>query len=297
MEEMILRVKGLTKRYGAFRLDRVNLEIPKGYIMGFVGQNGSGKSTTIKCMMDLIPFEEGTVELFGQGPEAKRELLKERIGYVSEDSYFYEDMTVEWTGRFVGRFYRNWDSALYRKLLARFQVDPRKKIKELSRGMKVKLSLALAMAHHPELLILDEPTSGLDPVVRNELLEVFLEIIQNESCSIFFSSHISSDIEKVADYITVIHDGRIVVSTDKHSLLDSWRIIRADRRYDETGLVEGLFGVKRNEFGFSGIAKDPQAFAKEWRSRFHDGEYKSERLTVDELLVRLAREEDKVCSH
>lgn len=294
MEEMLLRVKGLSKSYDTFKLDRVSIDIPKGYIMGFVGQNGSGKSTTIKCMMDLIRYDEGTVELFGEASASRRELLRERIGYVSEDSNYYEDMTVEWTGRFVGGFYSKWDAALYAKLLDRFNVNPRKKVKELSRGMKVKLSLALALAHHPELLILDEPTSGLDPVVRNELLEVFLDIIQNEQCSIFFSSHISSDIEKVADYITIIHNGRIVVSTDKHSLLDGWKVVKADNRYLDPVILKELTGVKTNEFGFSGITKDPPAFGREWRRIYPDGEYKLERLSLDELLVRIAKEEEQV---
>jgi ABC-2 type transport system ATP-binding protein len=297
MEEMLLRVSGLTKQYESFKLDRVSFDIPKGYIMGFVGQNGSGKSTTIKCIMDLVKYEEGTVELFGDSSRAHPEKLKERIGYVSEEPYFYEDMTVEWTGGFVGSFYRNWDAGLYRKLLSRFQVDTRKKVKELSRGMKVKLSLALAMAHHPELLILDEPTSGLDPVVRNELLDVFMEIIQNENCSIFFSSHISSDIEKVADYITVLHQGRIVASTDKITLLDSWKIVKADNRYRDSSLEGELFGVKGTELGYSGIAKDPAAFARSWKRRFPDGEFKLERLTLDDLLVRIAKEEDRVCAN
>lgn len=293
MEETILKVNGLGKSYKSFKLDQVSFEIPKGFIMGFAGQNGAGKSTTIKCIMDLIRYESGQIELFGQ-PQGAAD-WKERIGYVSEEPYFYEEMTVEWTGRFVGSFYRKWDGKLFRSLLNRFEVDSRKKVKELSRGMKVKLSLALAMAHHPELMILDEPTSGLDPVVRSELLEVFLEIIQNENCSIFFSSHISTDIEKVADYITIIHDGRIVVSSDKHTLLDEWKIVKADSRYRDPRMEAELFGYKQNEFGYSGIVKDVRAFERNWRRSFPEGEYKQERLTLDDLLVRIVKEEDRAC--
>lgn len=290
MEEMLLQVKDLTKRYETFKLDRVSFSIPRGYIMGFAGQNGAGKSTTIKCIMDMIRFDEGTIELFGDRERKHPEKLRERIGYVSEEPYFYEDMTVEWTGRFVGSFYEHWDRELFRRLLARFQVNAGKKVKELSRGMKVKLSLALAMAHHPELLILDEPTSGLDPVVRSELLDVFLEIIQNENCSIFFSSHISTDIEKVADYITLIHNGRIVTSTDKITLLDSWKTVKADSRYPAGGLEKLLSGYKEGEYGWSGVAKDIRAFDREWRRLYPEGEYKVERLTLDDLLVRIAKE-------
>lgn len=297
MEEMLLKVSGLTKNYETFKLDQVSFQIPKGYIMGFVGQNGSGKSTTIKCIMDLIRYDAGQIQLFGRNSGTLTEKLKERIGYVSEDPTFYEEMTVEWTGRFIGSFYPKWDTALFTKLLSRFQVDKRKKVKELSRGMKVKLSLALAMSHHPELLILDEPTSGLDPVVRSELLDVFLEIIQNENCSIFFSSHISTDIEKVADYITMIHNGKIVFSTDKHTLLDQWKIIKADSRYLDKRVEAELFGVKKNEFGYSGITKDIRAFEQCWRRSFPEPDYKVERLTLDDLLVRIVKEEEAVCGN
>lgn len=295
MDEVLLRVKDLTKSYESFKLDGVSFEIPKGYIMGFVGQNGSGKSTTIKCIMDLIRYDSGRIELFGQTGPNYSETLKERVGYVSEEPSFYEGMTVEWTGRFVGSFYKNWDKELFNRLLSQFHVEQRKQIKELSRGMKVKLSLALAMAHHPELLILDEPTSGLDPVVRNELLDVFLEIIQNENCSIFFSSHISSDIEKIADYISVLRNGKMVFSTDKHTLLDKWKIIKADNRYTDPQVMKQLFGMKRNEFGYSGIAKDPQEFARSWKRSFPEAHYKEERLSLDDLLVRIAKEGEEQC--
>lgn len=293
MDEMILRMHDVTKQYPSFTLDRVSLDIPRGYIMGFVGKNGAGKSTTIKCMTDIIRPDSGSIEWFGR-PAGRMALeLKDRIGYVGEEPSFYEEMTVEWTGRFVAGFYRRWEEPLFRKLLKQFQVDPRKKIKELSRGMKVKLSLALAMAHHPELLILDEPTSGLDPVIRNELLEVFREIIQDERASIFFSSHITSDMEKVADYIAMIHNGRIVMNGDKLTVLDQWRLVKADNRYLEPRLMSMLTGVKRGEFGFSGITRDIKEFDREWRRSFPSADYKVERLALDDLLVRVAGEEEE----
>lgn len=219
MENSILKVEGLTKKYEKFSLDNVSFSIPRGYIMGFVGRNGAGKSTTIKSIMGLIEYDKGNVDVFGLENRKYNHEIKQRIGYVSEDQYFYEDVTAEWMGNFAGTFYSKWDKGLFCKLLKRFDVDGSKKISELSKGMKMKLSLTIALAHHPELLILDEPTSGLDPVVRSELLELFLEIVQDENCSIFFSSHITSDIEKIADYITVIDDGKIVLSDEKHTIL------------------------------------------------------------------------------
>ncbi|HHW48708.1 MAG TPA: ATP-binding cassette domain-containing protein [Clostridiaceae bacterium] len=215
MDDMILRVSNLVKKYDNFSLKNVSFNVPKGYIMGFIGQNGAGKSTTIKAIMNLIDFDGGSIEIFGLDNRKHCNEIRNRIGYVSEEQYFYEDMTVEWTGKFIGSFYSKWDEGYFRKLLEQFSLDSRKKIKELSKGMKTKLSLALALGHRPELLILDEPTSGLDPVVRSEFLEIFLEIVQDDSCSIFFSSHITTDIEKVADYVTIIDNGRIILSEEE----------------------------------------------------------------------------------
>lgn len=293
---MILNVHNLCKSYPSFALRDVAFSVPRGYVMGFVGQNGAGKSTTIKCLMDVIPYEAGSIELFGEPYKANPLAMRNRIGYVGEDMHFYEEMSVEWTCRFVGGFYPQWDNKQLSSYLSRFQLDPRKKIRELSRGMKVKLGLALALSHHPELLILDEPTSGLDPVVRSELMDVFREFLQEEGRSIFFSSHISSDIEKIADYVTVIDEGRIVVSEEKHRLLDEWLLVKGDKRLLTDELSELLFGMKESEFGFSGIAKEPARFAAEWR-RAHSSTgstgYKTEKLTLDELLVRIVKEDTK----
>ena len=295
MTKNILEVTGLGKRMGNFELKDVSFAIPQGYIMGFVGQNGAGKTTTLKCIMDLLERDSGSIRLFGEDNRNSLVSLRNRIGYVSEEPYFYEEMSVAWTGRFVGSFYERHDPQWFLALLKRFQVDPAKKVKELSRGMKVKLSLALALAHRPELLILDEPTSGLDPVVRSELLDMFREVIQDEKCAVFFSSHISSDIENIADYITIINEGRIVVSTDKHTLLDGWSLFKAESRYRHPQLDALLSGRKENEFGYSGIVKDRNGFERKWAELFPGASGKMDRLTLDELLVRIVQEEKSVC--
>lgn len=297
MNEHILEVSGLGKRMDKFALTDVSFAIPRGYIMGFVGQNGAGKTTTIKCIMDFLAYDQGSIRLFGEDNRKNPVALRNRIGYVSEEPYYYEEMTVAWTGRFVGSFYKGHDPEWFLTLLKRFQVDPVKKVKELSRGMKVKLSLALALAHRPELLILDEPTSGLDPVVRSELLDLFQEVIQDEKCAVFFSSHISSDIEKIADYITIINEGRIVLSTDKHTLLDEWKLFKADSHFRHPQLDAMLSGRKENEFGYNGIVKDPAAFSRKWAELFPGAGCKMDRLTLDELLVRIVQEEKSVCAN
>ncbi len=291
MEETILRVDGLVKRYDRFQLDKVSFSLPRGYIMGFVGKNGAGKSTTIKCIMNLIKYDEGSIEIFGLDSRRNSLEVRNRIGYVSEDQYFYEEMTVEWTGSFIGSYFRHWKEENFNRLLKDFGIDKGKKIKELSKGMKVKLSIALAMAHSPELLILDEPTSGLDPVVRNEILDLFREIIQDEKCSILFSSHITSDIEKIADFVTIIDNGRIIISEEKDSLMEKWKVVKADNGYYCGELAVMLRGVKRGELGFSGITDNLKDFSSVFRKRFPEGKFKTEKAGLDEILLRLVKEE------
>lgn len=290
--DVVLNIDRLVKKYEKFSLKEVSFKIPRGYIMGFIGRNGAGKTTVIKCIMDLIPFEAGSIEVFGLDSRRCSHEIRRRVGYVSEDQYFYENMTAGWNLDFFGSFYPNRDRDLVLSLMKKFDIDPSKKVSELSKGMKVKLALALALAHRPELLILDEPTSGLDPVIRNELLELLLEVVQDENCSIFFSSHITSDIEKIADFVTFIEDGRIVISDEKDAILDKWRLFKVENSCSIAGLSERLTGVKKGEFGFSGITSEPESFTRELTSNYPDARYKVEKLSLDDLLVRIVREEE-----
>jgi ABC-2 type transport system ATP-binding protein len=293
LEQYILEVNGLVKRYKDFSLEKVTFSLPEGYIMGFIGQNGAGKSTTIKAIMNLVPFEAGDIKIFGLDNKDHTVELRNKIGYVSEEQYFYEKMSVDWTGKFIGSFYPNWDQHYFEKLLNQFKVEKTKKIKELSKGMKVKLSMALALAHHPKLLILDEPTSGLDPVIRNELLELFLDLIQDEKTSILFSSHITSDIEKVADYITIINDGKVIISEDKHGILENWGIIKAENSYFHQEIANKLAGLNKGDFGYSGATPDLEAFEVLFRKIFPQGKYLVERITLDELLLRIVKDSEE----
>lgn len=290
--DVVLNIDRLVKKYEKFSLKEVSFKIPRGYIMGFIGRNGAGKTTVIKCIMDLIPFEAGSIEVFGLDSRRCSHEIRKRVGYVSEDQYFYENMTAGWNLDFFGSFYPNRDRDLVLSLMKKFDIDPSKKVSELSKGMKVKLALALALAHRPELLILDEPTSGLDPVIRNELLELLLEVVQDENCSIFFSSHITSDIEKIADFVTFIEDGRVVISDEKDAILDKWRLFKVENSCSIAGLSERLTGVKKGEFGFSGITSEPESFTRELTSNYPDARYKVEKLSLDDLLVRIVREEE-----
>lgn len=237
MSEMILEVKNLSKKYTEFALKNINLELPRGYIMGFIGQNGAGKTTTIKAILNLIRQDSGEVRIFGLDPGEAEMEVKNRIGFVGENQYFYEEMSISWTVNFFKKIYSTWNNQLCNELLDKFKISRSKRVKDLSKGMRVKLAFALALAHEPELLILDEPTSGLDPAARHDVLQEIQEMIKDERKSVFFSSHITQDIEKIADYVTFIDNGQIIFSEEKDQVLDRFKKVIFSVK-DERGIAE-----------------------------------------------------------
>ncbi|HHU91747.1 MAG TPA: ABC transporter ATP-binding protein [Halanaerobiaceae bacterium] len=251
----ILEVDNLRKEYRDFNLN-VSFSLERGYLMGFIGPNGAGKSTTIKLIMNLLKKDSGAIKVFGLDNVKNEIEIKQRIGFVYDQNYYYDELTVEEMKGIISRFYADWDDELYRSYLKIFDLDPRKKIKELSKGMQMKFSLIMALSHHEELIIMDEPTSGLDPIVRRELLQILSEILQNENKGILLSTHITSDLDKIADYITFINQGRIVESTTRDFLLENYGVVRGKKELlmqTDKGL---LIGVKENEFGFEALVKD-----------------------------------------
>lgn len=279
----LLEVRNLSKSYQDFQLQDVNITLPAGTIMGFLGRNGAGKSTTMKAVMDLIKPDDGTVHILGMSMSEEEVAVKEQVGYVEDTPILNNTWTVEQTLKFARQFYPNWDQAGVEKNLERFDIPKNKKVSELSKGMKVKASLLLAMAHQPKLLLLDEPTSGLDPVVRGEVLELLLDFVQDESRGILFSSHITSDVEKIADWVTVIDDGEIFFSEDKESLLDRYRrIVLPGSGHEKTVDSPYLFNCQPTKAGYIGYTDRFDEFRKE-----ATGEWHSERLTLEELFVLL----------
>ncbi len=251
----ILEVDNLRKEYRDFNLN-VSFSLERGYLMGFIGPNGAGKSTTIKLIMNLLKKDSGAIKVFGLDNVKNEIEIKQRIGFVYDQNYYYDELTVEEMKGIISRFYADWDDELYRDYLKIFDLDPRKKIKELSKGMQMKFSLIMALSHHAELIIMDEPTSGLDPIVRRELLQILSEILQDENKGILLSTHITSDLDKIADYITFINQGRIVESTTRDFLLENYGVVRGKKELlmqTDKGL---LIGVKENEFGFEALVKD-----------------------------------------
>ena len=224
--DVILQVDNLTKQYSDFKLDNVSFSIPKGTIMGLIGENGAGKSTTINAILDLIKKDGGTVTFWGQELTENTKQLKEDIGVVFDGINFYETLTPAKIGKISQAAYSQWDVSLYQGYLKRFALPDDKEVKTFSKGMKMKLCIAVALSHHPKLLILDEATSGLDPVMRDDILDVFLDFVQDENHSILMSSHITTDLEKVADYITFIHQGKVLFCKSKDELRYHYGIIR-----------------------------------------------------------------------
>ena len=209
--ENILEVKNLNKRYKEFELKNINLSLPHGMIMGLIGENGAGKTTTIKSILNLIRIDSGEIKIFGLDLGKDEKEIKENVGVVLDDSFLSEYLTGKDINKIMKKIYKNWDEELFFKYLKEFNLPIDKISKEFSSGMKMKLKIAVALSHKPKLLILDEPTSGLDPVARNEILDIFQDFIENGENSILVSSHITSDLEHVADYITFINNGEIVM--------------------------------------------------------------------------------------
>lgn len=247
-----LEVKDLNKKYQDFQLKNVSFQLEKGYIMGFIGANGSGKTTTIKSILNMVHVESGEVHIMGKNMIEHELELKQDIGFAFGSIDFYSRSKIKRLTDVIKKFYKNWDNETYNNYLRRFKLDENKKIIDLSTGMKVKYSLALALSHGAKLIILDEPTSGLDPVARDDLLDIFQELVVDGEISILFSTHITSDLEKCADFITFIENGQIIHSAEKEELKESYLLLNGNgNQLDQ--VKEKLISYKINSFGFTGL--------------------------------------------
>jgi len=251
----VLNIQKINKTYENFKLKNVSFDLEKGYIMGFIGANGAGKTTTLKSILNMIHIESGNINVFGMDSKKDELSIKQNIGCMFGGIDFYPKRKIKSITGVVKRFYEKWDEEIYSKYLKKFKLDEEKKVFELSNGMKVKYSLVLALSHGAKLFIFDEPTTGLDPAARDDVLEIFQEIIEDGEKSIIFSTHIVSDLEKCADYITYIDNGEIIASTLKDEFIDSYRMIRGSKEVLKRVKYE-LISHKENSFGFKGLIKN-----------------------------------------
>lgn len=244
----VLCVQDLCKHYPGFTLENINFSLASGHIMGLIGKNGAGKSTTLKSILNMVPRESGSVSIFQRNFYQNERECKQRIGVVFGGIDFYPLKKLSAITSVTRKFYDDWDQQQYQKYLKLFDLDEGKKFKELSNGMKVKYLLTLALSHHAQLLILDEPTSGLDPVSREELLHIFRQIVKKENCSILFSTHITSDLDKCADDITYIQHGRVLKSADKDTFLSSFEHLKLPGDKGSLTLEEIMLRTERSEW-------------------------------------------------
>lgn len=252
----MLKVENLNKKFKRFKLKEISFNLEPGYIMGFIGPNGSGKTTTIKLIMNLLKRDSGKIEIFGIDNVKFEREVKDRIGFVYDQSHFYEDLTIKQMKNIVAPFYTDWDEYVFQKYVMQFSLDEKMKIKTLSKGMKMKFSLSLALSHNADLIIMDEPTSGLDPVFRREILDILYDIIQDENKSIFFSTHITTDLEKIADYITFINDGEIVFSETKDKVLESYVVVKGGNELLNSKTRKEFIGIRETNVGFEALANN-----------------------------------------
>ncbi len=279
----ILKVEKINKTYENFKLSDASFDLEKGYIMGFIGANGAGKTTTLKSILNMIHIESGNVQIFGKDIKSDEMNIKREIGYMFGGVDFYPRTRVSVLTDVIRRFYPNWNEKKYQSYINKFKIIGDKRICELSNGMKVKYNLAIALSHNAKLFIFDEPTSGLDPVARDEILEIFQELLEDGEKSILFSTHIISDLEKCADYITYIDDGKIIASLEKDEFKNSFKMIRGSKNQLDK-FKDNLVSFKENSFGFTGLMRTENV------KTVHDVEVASPSL--EEIMIYYAKRGD-----
>lgn len=255
----VLSVRNLYKTYEKFQLKDVSFSMEPGRIMGYIGRNGAGKTTTMKSMLNLVHPDSGSIQFFGMEMNEHEFEIKQRISFIFGAVNYYPQNKLKTITDVYRRFYKTWDERVYQAYLSSFELDAEKKINQLSQGMSIKYALALALSHHAELLILDEPTSGLDPVSRDELLNIFEDIVDHEGASILFSTHITSDLDKCADDITYIKNGEIIASQEKKSFLDAYRLVEGSSEQLSDAQNKQIIGLHERDGEFSGLLRKENA--------------------------------------
>ena len=277
--ENAIEIKDLTKKYDGFTLDDITFDVPKGSVMGFIGQNGAGKTTTIKAIFNIISRDAGTIKVLGLDNIENEYEIKEDVAAVFDELPFHEDFNAKQISIVLSSVFKNWDNEKFKELLTRFALPEKKKIKQFSKGMKMKLQIATALSHDAKLLIMDEATTGLDPVVRNEILDIFREYLQDGERSILMSSHITSDLEKIADCVTFIDKGKILLSGYKDDILDTHGLLKCSKADYENIDKEDIISARITDFGVDAMVSDREMCNKKYSGAVID------KTTLEEIML------------
>jgi ABC-2 type transport system ATP-binding protein len=264
--ENVLDIQNLKKNYGDFVLQDVSFSLPEGYIMGLIGPNGAGKTTIIKSIMNLIMKHGGNINIFGKDNLEHEVEIKSRIGFVYDNPNYYEHLNLKQIKNIIRPFYQEWDEQVFLKLVDQFELPLKKTIKKFSRGMVMKAAIAIALSHHADLIIMDEPTSGLDPVFRRELLDLLYQLLQSEKKSILFSTHITSDLERIADYITFINHGKVVFFKAKDEVFENYALVKGGNDLLNEETKTWFTGIRKSQFGFEALTDDVKKIKKNFGS-------------------------------
>ncbi|WP_042351500.1 ABC transporter ATP-binding protein [Bacillus massiliigorillae] len=254
--ENVIEIQNVSKAFKGFKIDNLSLEVKKGFVTGFIGGNGAGKSTTIKMIMNLLSPDSGDISLFGMNYLNNSKEIKERIGFVYDDNIFYDGLTLKHINKIIAPAYKQWDQKQFMYYTNLFELPLNKKIKTFSKGMKMKASLAIALSHHAELIIMDEPTSGLDPVFRRELLDILHHIMQDGERSIFFSTHITTDLDRIADYIAFIQDGQHIFTKDIYAIGEDYALVKGPLDLLDSDTEREFISVQKANTGFEGLTEN-----------------------------------------
>ena len=282
-----LILKNVNKKYekSNFAIKDISFSVPEGSIVGFIGENGAGKSTTMNCILNVIRRDSGTIEIFGREMTDEDIDIRENIGVVYDSNNFPEYLTAKQLADILGRIYSKWDDFCFEQFLRRFGLPESQKIKTYSRGMSMKLAIAVALSHDSKLLILDEATSGLDPIMRDEILDVLLEFVKQENHSILLSSHITSDLEKIADYIVFIHNGEIILNKTKDELIYEYGVIRCSENDFHNILPEDILSSMKKDYQIDVLIKNKKLMEKKYKNLIIDS------VSLDEIMLLLAKGE------
>ena len=282
MDTNAIEIRGLSKRYKGFSLDNLNLDLPYGCVLGLVGENGAGKSTTIRLIMDALERDGGTVSVLGADNKSREFLdLKEDIGVVLDETFVPEILTAKQLGRIMAGTFRRWDQGAYEGWMKRLELPWDKKFKEYSRGMTMKLGIAAALSHNAKLLLLDEATGGLDPMVRDELLDVFADFAVEDGHAVLLSSHIVSDLEKICDYIAFLHKGKLALYEEKDALLDRYGILKCTKEQARNIPSEAVHSMRLGAYGAEALVERDCM----------PGDLLVERATLEDIILYLSKED------